>query len=239
MKATDIRRGEADESVCKHVMSWPQNPWGTKPDAPASEEEPVLRACRAYVKARTEQLNYPNVLGGGDSTELVDATRVAWDALMQAVDEARTILYPDAGAVERDPEHQHLRETMERIARAVGLDSALLLECVCAEGETPADKIAQEVERLSRAPTPAQIEAAAKAIYESGGHTFQWADAHEDDKADCRESAAAALRAALPVLFEARQWEGWDSFADALAVNEYRIWLDAHRRALEADASHE
>ena len=52
-------------------------------------------------------------------------------------------------------------------------------------------------------------------------------------------SAAAALRAALPALFEARQWEGWDSFADALAINEYRIWLDAHRLALEAEASHE
>jgi len=74
------------------------------------------------------------------------------------------------------------------------------------------------------------VEAAAKAITQTEA---------ERPGATAGELAAAALRAALPVLFEARQWEGWDSFADALAVNEYRIWLDAHRRALEAEASHE
>jgi len=81
------------------------------------------------------------------------------------------------------------------------------------------------------------VEAAASEIFDEG--VFDVDGAETEEKAYCREVAAAVLRAALPALFEARQWEGWDSFSDALAVNEYRIWLDAHRRALEAEASHE
>ena len=85
------------------------------------------------------------------------------------------------------------------------------------------------------------VEAAAKAIYmDDPAYTEEmWQAMKPEHRLVWRSYAAAALRAALPALFEARQWEGWDSFADALAINEYRIWLDAHRRALEAEASHD
>ena len=83
------------------------------------------------------------------------------------------------------------------------------------------------------------VEAAAKAIHQAKFCNEAPNAIGEVEARWLRKEAAAALRAALPALFEARQWEGWDSVADALAINEYRIWLDAHRLALEAEASHE
>lgn len=51
-------------------------------------------------------------------------------------------------AAARDSEHQHLRDAMVRIAEALGHSNALILEVTCKEGETPAQRIAAEVEAL-------------------------------------------------------------------------------------------
>ena len=56
--------------------------------------------------------------------------------------------------------------------------------------------------------------------------------AETEEKAYCREVAAAVLRAALPALFEGRD----DLVGDH---HWWRLSLEEHRRALEAEASHD
>lgn len=121
---------------------------------PLRPSDPSDEWVRFISEPSDEQLTDAYVAGCNAESELTDAelspqnVRKGVAAAMRAALRGAPALPPQPT---RDTEHQHLRDMMRRIAEALGHSSAGVLELTCKDGESPAERLAREVEELVRA----------------------------------------------------------------------------------------